>query len=218
MLDMPDFAAGQIQGMGDVRGVTYGSDTGLFVEFRYENVHQEFQSDQVGHAVYKQVPFVRIHTPGDKTKVVDRPVRMEGWGDAPPDHIRWPQQWAAFQQGQRAIQDGTPLSEWPKITANQVREFNAFNIYTVEQLSAVSDSSLDGLGHGGRALRDAARAWLERAKDDSALTKMEARHEAEMAEMRAQMANMQSLLEQATAPDETKRGPGRPKKEVTDGE
>jgi len=207
MFDAPDLAAATIIGNGDVRQVSYGNDTGLYVEFRMDNVYMEFLSEQEGRPIYEARPFIRIFVPGDKTKTVDRPVQLKQVGDMPSDPQRFPAQWAAFQQGQKAVEVGTPLSEWPQMNTSQVRELNSANIYTVEQLAAVPDGALDGLGHGGRSVRDAAIRYLQAAKDNSYLTKQSA----EIDDLRAQIA---ALTEQ----NETKRGPGRPRKEETDGE
>ena len=207
MFDAPDLAAATIIGNGDVRQVSYGNDTGLYVEFRMDNVYMEFLSEQEGRPIYEARPFIRIFVPGDKTKTVDRPVQLKQVGDMPSDPQRFPAQWAAFQQGQKAVEVGTPLSEWPQMNTSQVRELNSANIYTVEQLAAVPDGALDGLGHGGRSVRDAAIRYLQAAKDNSYLTKQSA----EIDDLRAQIA---ALTEQ----NETRRGPGRPRKEETDGE
>lgn len=209
MFDGPTLADPTILGNGDVRAVTYGSDAGLYVEFRNENVYQEFESEEKGQPIYKVVPFISIYVPGDKTKKIDRPVRMQGYADTPSDPQRFPAQWAAFQQGVKAVQDGFPLAEWPIMTTQQVRDLNSMNIYTVEQLAAVTDAALDGLGHGGRNLRDKAKAHLERLKDDAVT-----------ARLAAQNADLQRQIEElrASIPQVEKRGPGRPKKETEDGE
>lgn len=204
MFDGPTLADPTIVGSGDVRAVTYGSDAGLYVEFRTENIYQEFQSEQEGKPVYEQVPFISIYVPGDKTKKVDRPVKMQGHGDIPSDPERFPRQWQAFQQGVKAVQSGFPLTEWPGMTASHVRELNAVNIFTVEQLAAVPDSALDGIGHGGRHLRDKAKAHLETMADEAITTRLA-----------SQNADLQRQLDELKASIE-KRGPGRPKKEEND--
>lgn len=192
MLDIPNFAPGEVMGGGDVRAVSYGGDAGLYVEFRMENVHQVHDSEKQGRPIYKQVPFVRCYVPGDKTKIVDRPARLQPMGDIPSDPQRFPRQWQAFQNGQQVAHNGTPLVEWPKVNASQVRDLAGMNIHTVEQLSQVADSSLSGLGHGGRALRDAAILWLERANDTGAITRLQQDHAQEIAALKAQIAAMQN--------------------------
>lgn len=196
MFDGPALADPTIVGNGDVRAVTYGGDHGLYVEFRMENVHQEYQSEIEGKPVYKQVPFIRIYRPGDKTTVNDRPVQLQGFADIPSDPQRFPQQWAAFQQGAKAVETGFPLAEWAVITAAQVREMNAINIYTLEQLSMVPDTALDGMGHGGRALRDKAVAHLKHMTDDSYTAKLVASNN----DLQRQIDELRASMTQTDAP------------------
>lgn len=211
MFDAPTFADPTIIGNGDVRQVSYGNDTGLYAEFRMENVHMEFLSEQEGRPIYEQRPFIRLYVPGDKTKVVDRPVVEKQVGDMPSDPQRFPAQWAAFKAGQQAVANGTPLAEWPQMTTSQVRELGTVNIFTVEQLAAVHDGALDGLGHGGRAIRDSAIRYLAAAKDNSF-------HTQQAAEIEALKAQVAALTASQELTQEAKRGPGRPKKEDNDGE
>lgn len=210
MFDAPTFAEPVIQGNGDVRAVAYGNDAGVFVEFRMEQVYQEFKSLAEGHPIYEAVPFIRIYVPGDKTKVVDRPVKLEQSGDVPSDPQRFPMQWQAFKSGVQATAAGKPLAEWPLMTTSQVKELNAINIYTVEALAEVSDAALDGLGHGGRSLRDQAKAHVEQMKDGAATAKLVAAN----ADLQRQIDELRASL---TSPDD-KRGAGRPRKEDSNGE
>lgn len=205
MFDAPAFAEGQVVGGGEVRAVTYGSDAGLFVEFRMEHIHQEAESLAEGKAVYAQVPFVRIYVPGDKTKVVDRAVRMQPFGDAPADPVRFAAQWAAFKAGAVAEQSGTPLAQWATVTAQQVRDLNSVNVWTVEQLAMVPDTALDQIGHGGRVIRDMAIARVESAKDEQFSMQMAAQN----ADLQRQLDELRASIE--SSPE--KRGPGRPRKE-----
>jgi hypothetical protein len=217
MLDGPEYAQGEVQGSGDVRSVSYGSDKGLFVEFHDEPIYNEYKSLQDGKPHYDMKVMVKIYTPGDKTKVVHRLARLEADMGIPPDPARWPAQWAAYQQGKTAIKDGTPLSEWARLNKQQVQDFNAMHIWTVEQLAEVSDVALDGLGHGGRSLRDAAIAFLEQAKDASFVHKLEEKHASEMAEAMRQIAELRASIT-GNSPDTNgdepaRRGPGRPRRE-----
>src|SRR4051812_1126521 len=97
MFDGPEFAQGEVQGSGDVRSVSYGNDKGLFVEFRNEPIYNEFQSIASGKPHYDTKIMVKIYTPGDKTKVVDRLARLSDEEarslGIPPDSVRWPAQW-----------------------------------------------------------------------------------------------------------------------------
>lgn len=207
MFDAPTLADATVVGNGDVRQVQYGSDSGLYVEFYLENEYMAFQSEQEGRPIYEKVPMIRIYTPGDKTKVVVRKVNMEGGGGFPSDPQRFPTQWAAFKTGVEATATGLPLEEWPIMTTGQVKVLNAVNIYTVEQLAAVSDTALDGLGHGGRSMRDQAIAKINGLSEHAVAAKAEAR----AAELERQIEELRAMIGSQDSPDAPRRG--RPPKE-----
>ena len=77
--------------------VSYGTDKGLYVEFTDEPKLQEFASESAGRPIYKQVPYIKIMIPGDKTKVIKREVKMKSDSVSPSDLERFPNQWAAFK-------------------------------------------------------------------------------------------------------------------------
>jgi hypothetical protein len=166
------------------------ADNSLHVEF--------YKSQEEG---YKDVPFVRIHIPGDKTTVIDQPVRE--------DHKeRFVRQWLYFQMknNEGAEVYGTMLSKW---NADEPKEFDKFQMeelqilkyQTVEQVSTSTDAQLQRVGMSGFALRDKARAYLARQNQTAASTALEdAQKQIEM--LKEQMALLTS-----------KPKMGRPKKE-----
>lgn len=165
------------------------ADNSLHVEF--------YKSQEEG---YKDVPFVRIHIPGDKTTVIDQPVRE--------DHKeRFVRQWLYFQMknNEGAEVYGTMLSKW---NADEPKEFDKFQMeelqilkyQTVEQVSTSTDSQLQRIGMNGFALRDKAMAYLARQTQTAASTALEDAQK-ELAILKAQVA----LL--------SKPKMGRPKKE-----
>ena len=168
------------------------ADNSLHVEF--------YKSQEEG---YKDVPFVRIHIPGDKTTVIDQPVRE--------DHKeRFVRQWLYFQMknNEGAEVYGTMLSKW---NADEPKEFDKFQMeelqilkyQTVEQVSTSTDSQLQRIGMSGFALRDKARAYLARQTQTAASTALEdAQKELEI--LKAQVALLTS---------NSKPKMGRPKKE-----
>jgi len=167
---MSDFASALNRDYKNGDPIAYGEDKSLFVEFVKEAVHQPAQSELEGRAVYKDVDFIRIMFPGDRTKTVYRPVNTEWNGQVPPDHLRFERQWKAYQQQDIQTQDGMPLKEWPPLTKSQVLELNAINIHTLEQLAAMPDTALTFMG--ARALREKAIAWLETAKTGSVSSRL----------------------------------------------
>lgn len=179
MSDFPNFAAAQVHKTGpDTYDASHGSDRDLVVQFEMLPVHMAFKSEQEGRPIYEEHAHIRIAFPGDRTRELLRPVKMQDDTLGPSDLNRFPRQWAAFKAQNEPVVEGTPLSEWPMINRAQVMEFGSLNIRTVEQLASVPDTTLHTMGMGGRAVRDKAKAWLDQARGGSELSKILARLEA----------------------------------------
>ena len=210
--------------------VIHGTDAELAVQFYMRPVKDERESAKEGRPIFRDVPYVKIQIPGDK---------LSAWeGRVTEEHrMRFPRQWEMFEAGHRTEQIvGTPLKEWPALTASQVAQMNALGIYTVDQLAALSDTGLERLGMHARTLQKKARAFLEAATSTAPIEQLTAENERlkeEMAAMRKtqeetsaallranqlmeQMMASQKAAEEAAAvpPVPAKRGPGRPRKEA----
>lgn len=122
--------------------VKHGNDDAAFVRFHKRN----------DKGVTKD--FVEIRFPGDNKTVLIRQVKED-------DKMRFPNQWKAYQNGEECKANGYPLEQWPEVDEGLVREFNYKNIYTVDQLAAMSDGQLQNLGPGGRALQVKAKAFID---------------------------------------------------------
>jgi len=164
-----------------------------------QHLHVEFYMHD--KAPYKDRPFVRIIVPGDKTNVVDQPVRE--------DHkARFPRQWLHFQmQSDTGMVIGTSLPDWNKdrpeeFTDYQMAELQILKFQTVEQVATASDSQLQRVGMGATGLRDKARAYLL-GKNQTESSSELAKTRTELDELKAQMAMLMET-----------RKPGRPRKEA----
>lgn len=185
-----------------------GADDNLYVEFYSKPVKQEFKSQEAGRPIFEDVLYVKIHTPSDQLTIIDTIAR--------DDHkARFPRQWAHFQNthAEKAPIIGTPLSEWPLLTAAQAEELKAFKFYTVELLAAANDQQLQKIGMvagiSGYSLRDKAKSFLnlatqsaeeskrdeemkklreENATKDAEIAKIKAETDAKLAQMQEQMA------------------------------
>lgn len=207
-----DLPPGEYVGMAPT-----GTDQNLAVEFytRPSLLPNQEASDAAGYPVYKDVPWIRILIPGDRTKSYDRPAKLESEGpndQTPPDHLRFPRQWQAYKQQTTKAVVGLPLEEWPAITRSEAESLKRMDIHTVEQLASMPDSSVTWLG--GQKRVQQAKAWLESAKDHAG----EARLSREVEQLRAQV---ESLLAQnkeladrlGNEHSEVRRGPGRPRRD-----
>lgn len=207
-----DFETAQTLAPSIVQGgaVSYGDDDQLDVFF-YRNLEADCD-------------FVRVRIPGDKQTEIDTKAK---------DHHkrRWPRQWAAYEAGRDQSGGGTALGEWGVLTEGTCIEYNAKNIFTVEQLASVSDANLHNLGHSARSLRDRAVKWIEqhvalgeneKLKAELAETKERLTEATEtLASMNERLAALERVqtvtppppLPAAPVPSPSlRRGPGRPRK------
>jgi uncharacterized coiled-coil protein SlyX len=177
----------------------YAMDNKLYVVFFVKPVHQGGESELQGRPIYKDVPYIRIHVPGDKTTVIEEPVNEE-------HKMRFASRWEKFEKGLSQAPDGTPVEEWPQVTRSQAAEFKALNIFTVEQLANLSDA-LIGKFMGGGAMRLKAQAFLAAAKDTAEAQRL-ATENAELngrlakqdEDIRRLSAQVEALMTKAAAP------------------
>lgn len=158
-----DLATPTIHKSGNSLHVTHGDDSNLYVEFEMRAIHQEAESEAAGRPIYKDVPHIKIMFPGDKNKLIYRPIKTISDQTGRSDPERFPRHWAAFQAQESHVNEGTPIEEWPPLTKSQAKELKSINIHTVEMLASLPDTALDGLGLGGRSLRDKSIEWLNAA-------------------------------------------------------
>jgi len=167
----------------------HNPDSALVVKFYSKAVHQPFESAKQGRPIYADVDYIMIFTPGNQLNIVDVPARN--------DHKqRFAQQYAAFKAGQGdGSEAGTPVNQWPFLSASQAEEFRAMKFFTVEQLANGSDLQMQSLGMVGGMnplmIRERARAFLNIAAGNAPA---EAQAQ-ENADLREQLANMQKQIQ-----------------------
>lgn len=156
-------------------------DENLYAEFYIKPVKQNFASEEAGRPIFQDVVFVKIMTPSDQLTQIDTIARE--------DHkARFPRQWAHFQNKQAGQQQviGTPVGEWPQLTASAAEELRALKFFTVELVANANDGQLQRIGMiagmSPNSLRDKARAFLNLANDSAE----EAKREAEIAKLKAE--------------------------------
>jgi hypothetical protein len=167
-----------------------------------EQLHVEFFIAKDMDPKWDGKPFVRINIPGDKTSIVEQPVRE--------DHkARFPRQWLYFQMKQSEADGpqllGTPLDTWrtespEDITKGHIEELRILKFQTVEQIAAASDQQLQRIGMGGPGLRERAKAYLNRKTRTETQVELD-QTKKQLEELQVQMAELLSA-----------RKPGRPKK------
>lgn len=175
------------------------------VEFRMDSVPSQIQSEQAGHPVYVEKPFITIMIPGSTNQIIDTIA----------DEIyqrRFPEQWARFKAGHMGDSvNGWRLDSWPAVNTAQVKTMQYMGVHTVEQLADLSDTSCQSIGMGTMELRTKAKAALAAAKggaDTERLAAEGARRDAEMADLKELLRIQSEQIATLTAA----RKPGRPAK------
>ena len=161
----------------------------FFIEYR--------KNKKTGETV--PVEMVSIVVPGDQR---NSPVRKVN------DAVRakykfWYDQW------RNEVEDtpvGTPLSMWPTMTPPQVAQLQILNIFTVEQLAAVSDSNLQNIPFG-RTVKNKAIKWLEVKEKSDALDKYDSENKA----LKDMMRQMQDQIDALTTAAEKSKTDDKPK-------
>ncbi len=141
-------------------------DDQLFAIFYMGVLKNEAKSLEAGRHIFEDVECVRVHIPGDKNSVIDRPVEAN-------DRRRFAKQYAAFKEGKKEEEQitGTRLKEWPFMSRAQCEELSFLGIKTVEQLADVRDdvcSRVPGL----TSLKRNAATWLGKSKSAAEAAKI----------------------------------------------
>lgn len=194
-------------------------NSGLNVTIYVRPVKNEFKTAEEGRPIFQDVEYIRISPAGDRNLEIDVPIQ---------DHHkhRFPLHWARWQQvhNSTAPAIGTPLAQWPLLSASQAEELKALKFHTVDAIANASDQQIGNIGMiGGMApiaFRERAKRFLLAAKDESAhnkqaeeLAKLQAKDAAREAELELLREQMKQLLI-AQAP---KAKPGRKPKVKDDG-
>lgn len=164
-------------------GPSAGRDSTI-PRFHMEAVEDPIATAAQGRPIYREEERVQIIQPGNPNSPV---VRVDA------SHLqRWPEQYAAFKQGQDYTANGTPLEQWPFLKKMNVLELKAKNIHTVEQCAGLSDRDVQSLGMGGLTIRENAKAYL----DDAAATAIVSQALADKERLEGMVSNLQSQLDE----------------------
>lgn len=144
---------------------------------------------KLGRPVFKEIEFIRILTPGDRDKVIERPVEDE-------DKFRFQKHYEHWLKTKGSESYGTPLDKAPFLNTAQVEEYRFFNVRTVEHLASLSESVIQRfpLGHKHREL---AQRFLDAAQEEAPRIAMEdalKERDSLIAEQQAALAEMQARL------------------------
>jgi|3_EtaG_2_1085321.scaffolds.fasta_scaffold22774_3 hypothetical protein len=142
----------------------FHSDANLLVQFYQGTKKNQIRSAEEGRPIFEEIPYIRIMIPGNRSNVIDRPIR-------PQDKQRFAQYWKAYEAGQEQGLIGTPLSAWPALSKSEVEELNHFNIRTVEQLADLNDTEAQKFS-GIIALKNKAQAFIDLANGTGGIDRL----------------------------------------------
>lgn len=161
----------------------FAADNKLYVEFFRKPVMQPGKSREAGRAVYEEVDYVRIHVPGDKSSVIERPLSQQ-------DIFRFQDRYNKWKAGQEEAVTGTPLNALPGMNASKVEEYKFFKIITVEQLAEANDN-LGSKFMSFQQDKQRAKAFMEVAANNAPIEKMNA----ELQKRDAEIENLRTMVE-----------------------
>jgi hypothetical protein len=154
--------------------------------FSVQSLEDFAASERAGHRVYRNVETVLLYVVGDAGTAASHPV------DA-GIIARFPDQYEAWKRKETGSHiKGVPLSKWPMSSPSMIRELEGVNVFSVEDLAAVSDGNIQNFSNG-RALREMAIAWLKSAKDGAAAMKYAAENERLRDDLKQAMARLAEL-------------------------
>ena len=163
------------------------------VTFYMRPVQDKEATKEAGRPIHVDAEYVRISIPGDRTLEVDRPVRE-------PDRQMYRRKYEAFSANKSQDEvSGTLLSAWGAISQSTVEDYRYAKVRTVEQLANLSDSTVAKLGRGVLNHRQMARDFIEAAKSNAPMLKLQselASRDEQLAAQQAQMAAMQAALKE----------------------
>jgi hypothetical protein len=174
-----------------------------FADFYAGTMQNETESAKAGRPIFDDVEMIRIrwagntknefHAPASDRSdrpVIDQNTNTKYWPKW-KEHPDFIDAYEAFKKGQAVASNGTPLEEWPTLTAARRAELKAINILTVDQLSALDATGLKRLGLEGPKLKEQARLYLDRAAGSA----VDARHAAEREEMQRQIDELKEMMQ-----------------------
>jgi hypothetical protein len=168
------------------RGTQFAGDEQLLVRFYNRPVQDKERTAEEGRPIFKEMVYIDIKQPGNRDWGIDAPARQRDF-DRFPEHYR---RFLARQED--VVIEGTPLDQWPGITASQVEEMKFLNCHTVEQMANMSDANTGKFGLA--TLKQKAKGYLEYAKDNAAAEAFAAT-KARNAELEARIAKLEAMLE-----------------------
>jgi len=137
--------------------VEYGDDSQLVVIFYTRSVENSALSLQEGRRIFNDQVFVKMHAPGERLNIIDRPANEN-------DKNRFPNQYRAYMHNHTQVPDGTPIDLLFPNTPSIADGLKASGVYTVEQCAGLSAHAMDTIGMGAQDYQNKAKRYIENSK------------------------------------------------------
>lgn len=181
----------------------FPGDDKLMVRFYSTAVKNEAKSAAEGRPIYDDEDMCEIIAPADRQSKIVVPAtapwrnRVGLNGSEPITYAeRFSAQWQRYKAGQMQTVSGTPLSELPFMTEGQRASLRALNVVTAEQLATLEGENLKNIGMGGAALKEQAKAYIQKARGGADVAQLAATN----AELKAQIAELEKRVAAMPAP------------------
>lgn len=155
---MDEFASPTgINWKGHIGQVQYGTgDRGMVAMFFNKPNLNRAKSAEHGRPIFEDTVFVRIHPPGERLNIVERPAI-----DA--DKHRFALQWQQFRDNRQQIPEGTSIDllypDQPSVAAT----LRAAGVHTIEQCAELSGPAIDNVGMGSQKYVNDSKRYIEMA-------------------------------------------------------
>jgi len=163
-------------------------EDGVVAEF-YDKAIKTEEFNAKGLPVFQTITYVRIRLK-DNYDVFDQPATNE-------HKRRFPVEYNRYLLGKKEEENGTPLTQFAFLNAQQLEACKHYGVFTVERLAELSDEQTASLDLA--AERDAAQRFLTISKNNLAIAnfaKKEKALKAEIKKLEEQIKELQALLQQ----------------------
>ena len=167
---------------GAIRSARGQENDSAIPVFFHEAVLDAARTEEAGRQVYQQVEFIKIIIPGDKDEFISRVKDSH--------RERFPDQYRNFKERGAEMPEGTPLAFWPMMSVAMVAELNAMHVFTIEQLSELTDGVIEKMGGRWAHVRDNALRFLESKPALDTQAALTTKENALIGEMRAQIEQL----------------------------
>lgn len=162
---------------------------------KFDEAKAEREKKLSEEPVYRDIEFISINMPGDKTFAIHRPVNAA-------DRRRFRTKYEAWKTSQGMPVEGTPIEQLPEISLTQTEQLKYVGITTIEQMARVSDGSPIMSMMGGVGLKQRAAAWVQKNRKASIVNQTNEalkERDAQIAKLQEQVASLIASVEAARA-------------------